>query len=202
MILIDLLKKTSWKSKLICGTIKVKEVNIMAVTIQLLTKYDAEKILKFEKLNKAFFETIIPPRGDNYYDIENMKRILEEIEEEQNMGLCYMYLILNGKEELVGRVNLFSIARGIFQKAEIGYRIGEEHNGKGYATEAVELACKEAFEHHKLHRVEAGTSSKNIGSQIVLIKNSFEFIGRTRKVININGKWEDGILFEKLNENE
>ncbi|MCT4564015.1 MAG: GNAT family N-acetyltransferase [Maledivibacter sp.] len=173
----------------------------MTVSIQLLSRHNSEEILEFEKQNKAFFETIIPPRGDYYYDIENLKQILEEIEDEQNKGLCYMYLIRNEKEKLVGRVNLFSIARGIFQKAEIGYRIGKEHNGKGYATEAVKLACKEAFEKYKLHRVEAGTSNKNIGSQIVLVKNGFEFIGRTKKVIKINGKWEDGVLFEKINKN-
>lgn len=91
----------------------------MAITIQLLSKYDAEKILEFEKLNKTFFETIIPPRGDDYYDIENMKRILEEIEEEQNKGLCYMYLILNEKEKLVGRVNLFSIVEVYSKKLRL-----------------------------------------------------------------------------------
>lgn len=174
----------------------------MTVSIQLLSKYNAEEILEFEKQNRAFFETIIPPRGEDYYNIENLKQILEEIEEEQNKGLCYMYLIRNEKEQLVGRVNLFSVVRGIFQKAEVGYRIGKEHNGRGYATEAVKLVCKEAFEKYKLHRLEAGTSSKNIGSQIVLVKNGFEFIGKKRKVIKINGKWEDGILFEKLNEDQ
>ena len=113
-----------------------------------------------------------------------------------------MYLIRNEKEELVGRVNLVSIARELFQKAEVGYRIGKEYNRKGYATEAVKLACKEGFEKYKLHRIEAGTSIKNIGSQIVLIKNGFEFIGRTRQVIKINGQWVDGILFERLNVNQ
>lgn len=174
----------------------------MSISIHLLSKCNAEELLEFEKQNKDFFETVIPPRNENYYNIQNLKHILEEIEEEQSRGLCYMYLIRNEKKELVGRVNLFSIARGIFQKAEVGYRIGKEYNGKGYATEAVRLACKEGFEKYKLHRIEAGTSNKNIGSQIVLLKNGFEFIGRTRQVININGKWIDGVLFEKLNQNQ
>lgn len=172
----------------------------MSTIIHLLSKSNAEELLEFEKQNRDFFETVIPPRRDDYYNIKNLIQILEQIEEEQSKGLCYMYLIRNENKELVGRVNLFSIVRGIFQKAEIGYRIGKEYNGKGYATEAVRLACIEAFQRYKLHKIEAGTSSKNIGSQIVLIKNGFEFIGRTSKVININGKWQDGILFEKLSE--
>ncbi len=74
----------------------------------------------------------------------------------------------------------------------------QEYNGRGYATKAVKLVIDKAFNEYKFHRIEAGTSPANIGSQIVLIKNGFEFIGRTRQVININGKWEDGIMFERV----
>jgi len=172
----------------------------MAISIHLLSKSNAAELLEFEKENKDFFETVIPPRDQGYYSIENLESILEEIEEEQKDGLCYMYLIRNENSELVGRVNLFSVVRGIFQKAEIGYRIGKDYNGKGYGTKAVGLVCNEAFTTHGLHRLEAGTSSKNIGSQVILIKNGFEFIGRSRKVIKINEQWEDGILFEIINE--
>ncbi|WP_432662998.1 GNAT family protein [Wukongibacter baidiensis] len=170
------------------------------VTIELLSKSHAQELLKFEEENRQFFESIIPARSDEYYSLDNLEKILGEIEQEQEQGFCYMYLIRNRSGELVGRVNLFSIVGGILQKAEIGYRIGEKHNGCGYATEAVRLAVDEAFNKYKLHRIEAGTSPDNIGSQVVLIKNGFQFIGRMRQVIKINGKWEDGILLEKINE--
>ncbi|MCK4258343.1 MAG: GNAT family N-acetyltransferase [Halanaerobiales bacterium] len=73
-----------------------------------------------------------------------------------------------------------------------------QFNGKGYATEAVKSAIKEAFHKYKLHRIEAGTSPNNIGSQIALIKNGFQFVGRSRKYIKVNGRWEDSIHFEKI----
>lgn len=110
-----------------------------------------------------------------------------------------MYLIRNELGEMVGRVNLISIERGIYQKAEIGYRIGHKYNGKGYATKAVKLAIDEAFNKYNLHRLEAGTYQDNIGSQIVLIKNGFQVIGRSKEVKMVNNKWEDSILFEKIN---
>ena len=47
--------------------------------------------------------------------------------------------------------------------------MGEEHQGKGYGTSAVKLVLDEAVNRHKLHRIEAGTSPNNIGSQIVLV---------------------------------
>lgn len=169
------------------------------ITIEIVSKAHAQELLKFEEENREFFESILPARCDEYYSLNDLEKILEEVEREQEQGLYYLYLIRNKSGELVGRVNLFSIERGIFQKAEIGYRIGEKHNGCGYATEAVKLVLDEAFNKYKLHRIEAGTSPSNIGSQIVLIKNGFQFIGRTRQVIKINEKWEDGLLFEKLN---
>lgn len=168
------------------------------ITIEIISKSHAEELLKFEKENREFFEENILPRADEYYSLKNIEKILGEIVKEQEKGLCYMYLIRNKFGEIVGRVNLYSIVRGLFQKSEIGYRIGKKYNGCGYATKAVKLVIEEAFNKHNLHRIEAGTSQSNIGSQIVLVKNGFEFIGRTRQVIKINGKWKDGIIFEKI----
>ncbi|KZL90409.1 GNAT family N-acetyltransferase [Clostridium magnum] len=81
-----------------------------------------------------------------------------------------MYLIKNHTGMILGRINLLSIVRGSFNKGELGYRIGEEHQGKGDATSAVKLILDKAVNNHKPHRIEAGTSPYNIGSQIVLIQ--------------------------------
>jgi len=169
------------------------------VTIEMLSKSNAREILEFEKENRDFFELFVPPRGDKYYELDYFMDVVNNIIEEQDQGLCYMYIIRNETGNVMGRVNLFSIVRGIFEKAEIGYRIGQKYNGKGYATQGVKLAVNEAFNKYNLHRIEAKTSPENIGSQIVLIKNGFQFFGRAREVIKVNNKWEDGIFFEKLN---
>lgn len=171
----------------------------MGIHIDLLSIKDAQELLEFELANKEYFERGLPPRGASYYNLENMKSIISEIDEEQKQGLCYMYLIRDTNDEVVGRVNIFSVVRSIFQSCEIGYRIGEKHTGKGYGTKAVKLACDEAFKTHKLHRIEAGTAPDNIGSQIVLIKNGFQFIGRASKVIRINDNWVDSVMFERIN---
>ena len=109
-----------------------------------------------------------------------------------------MYLIITENGEIVGRANLVSITRENSNKAKLGYRIAENHQGKGYATSAVKLVLDEATSTHKLHRIEAGTSPDNIGSQIVLIKNGFQFTGRYNQYIYQSGKWIDGINFEKI----
>ncbi len=168
------------------------------IIVKLLEKSDEEELFKFELENRDFFESMVSSRGDSYYEFNNFRMIMKELIEEHEKGLAYMYLIKDHTDKIVGRVNLVSIIRGSFNKAELGYRIGEKHQGKKYATSAVRFVLDEAANKHKLHRIEAGTSPDNIGSQIVLIKNGFQFTGRCNKYIYYNGKWHDSIDFEKI----
>ena len=57
--------------------------------------------------------------------------------------------------------------------AEIGYGILEEYQGQGYATEAVQAACKWAFGYAEVKSLEAETDAENAASQRVLEKCSF-----------------------------
>lgn len=170
----------------------------MDIIIKLLEESDSRELLTFEIENRDFFEKTCLSRGDSYYELNNFNEVIKELVCEQEKGLVYMYLLKDYLGEIVGRVNLVSIVRGNFNKAEIGYRIAENYQGKGYAKIAVKLVLDEAINKHKLHRIEAGTSPENIGSQIVLIKNGFQFTGRQDKYIYQHGKWYDNITFQKL----
>lgn len=56
---------------------------------------------------------------------------------------------------------------------EIGYGIADEHQGCGYATEAVSAAAKWALDQPGVVCVSAETDEDNIASQRVLIKAGF-----------------------------
>lgn len=167
-------------------------------TIKILEEVDIHNLFKFELENRIFFEKMGFGRNDNYYEFKNFTAIVKELIEEQEKGMTYMYLVKCSSGDIVGRVNLVSVVRGALNKAELGYRVGEKHQGEGYATVAVKLVLDEAKTNHKLHRIEAGTSPDNIGSQIVLIRNGFQFTGRYNKYIYQNEKWNDSINFEKI----
>lgn len=170
----------------------------MKMTIKLLEESDLQALYDFERENRTFFESIGFGRSESYYDIHNFKEIVKELVEDQNKDLVYMYLMKDVSKNIVGRINLTEIIRGNMNKAEVGYRVGEKHQGKGYGTKAVRLILEKAAVEHKLHRIEAGTSAGNIGSQVVLVKNGFQFTGRLRQYICINGEWQDSITFEKV----
>ncbi len=56
---------------------------------------------------------------------------------------------------------------------EIGYGILEEYRGQGFATEAVKLAIKWAFQHSEVVAIEAEADPDNAASQRVLMKCGF-----------------------------
>lgn len=62
-------------------------------------------------------------------------------------------------------------------RPEIGYGLLPEHQGKGYATEAVKAACGWAFSQEGVRAVEAETEPGNRASQRVLLKVGFRPLG-------------------------
>src|SRR3990167_3876743 len=142
------------------------------ITIEPVTKQNANEIYKFEIENRAFFESTLPSRGDDYYAASNFESIIDSICEDQKSENLYMNIIRNESNEMVGRINLFPIQMEPYNRAfELGYRIGEAHQGKGYGSEAVKQLVKLAFDTYGIDYIQALTSPDNIASQIILIKN-------------------------------
>jgi len=104
------------------------------IIIKLFEESDAQGLFAFELKNRAFFERVGFPRGDNYYELNNFNTIIKDSIEKQDRGLVNMYLIKNHNGMILGRINLLSIVRGSINKAELGYRIGEKHRVKTHSS--------------------------------------------------------------------
>ncbi len=168
------------------------------VSVRRLAAEDADRLFVFEAENRSYFEAIGLPRSGAYYERASFQKILEKLVAEQEAEMHYLYLARSAQGEVIGRVNLTNVAGEPLRKAELGYRIGEPHQGKGYATAAVKLVLEQARAVHRLHRIEAGTSPENIGSQTVLLKNGFRLIGTYRRD-GVPGCGRAGsLLFEKI----
>jgi ribosomal-protein-alanine N-acetyltransferase len=165
--------------------------------VRLLEVDDAPALLRFEEENRSFFEATLPPRPATYYALDHVRRTIAAGIEEARAGTAFMYVVMDAGGEIVGRVNLVDVARGPVQGAELGYRIGERYQGRGYATFAVAQVLREAFETWHLHRIEASTAASNVGSQIVLLRNGFQFWGRARRSLQVHGTWIDSVSFER-----
>lgn len=169
----------------------------MSINIELIHLDNIKDVFDFEVENKEFFERTLPPRPEGYFNFNEFKNIMIEILEEQSRGECYMHIIRDQSGCVVGRINFHSVEGISHQEAELGYRIGELDQGKGYASEAVKLAAEKVFSDYGIKTIKAGTSTKNGGSQRVLEKNGFLLIGKEDKVMKVNGQWVNGLLYEK-----
>lgn len=82
---------------------------------------------------------------------------------------------------------------------ELGYWIGEEFWGQGYASEALEAFGKFCFEYcPSVLRLEAAVISTNVASRRVLEKAGFTYEGTKRQAVEKKGVVADLHLFSLL----
>lgn len=144
----------------------------MKIKLEILQKKDAEPLFQFETENRAFFETMVPSRGENYYKYDQFLRIMEELLSEQVDRKSFFYLIKDDEtSKIVGRINLVDVDWDN-KAVEIGYRIGEPYLKMGLATKALRLILKETKK-MDIRTIYAKTTHNNIGSQKVLENNGF-----------------------------
>lgn len=171
----------------------------MDIFIEKLRTTDAEALLQFEVENRAFFEEMVPTRGDDYYHPETFNQRHEALLEEQALGDSYFYLIKDQGGSIVGRINLVDIDKT--QKiGHLGYRVGQVYTGKGVANQALELLLQTITDQDIL-KIHAQTTTNNIASQKVLEKNGFTSTATADDEFEMNGQklkfvyymWTNGI---------
>lgn len=162
----------------------------MPITIQPLREQDAEDLYQFEYENRAFFEKMVPGRGDDYFQHDQFQRSLKQLLLEQAEGTSYFTLIRDAQGTILGRMNLIDIekAKG---SGHIGYRVSAAAAGKGIASQALRLLMGEAVERFGLTELFAKTTRSNIPSQKVLLKNDFLLESIEPEAFERDGKKED-----------
>jgi len=157
---------------------------------------DAESLLAFELANRTWFEHWVVPRPPLYYSLEAVCASLALAQRERERDLSHQYL-LKADGEIVGRINLTGVQRVAFNKAALGYRIGQAHAGQGVATRAVALMLDEAFGKLGFWRLEANSRPENAASIRVLERNGFRQYGHATRSMHHQGAWYDQLLFER-----
>lgn len=93
-----------------------------------------------------------------------------------------------GEIAVLGAVNLFEVDR---VEGTLSYWLHEEHRGRGYATEAVELLVDHAFSELGLHRVAAQVFAENDASWRLLERLGFVHEGTDRECRVASGEYGD-----------
>ena len=82
--------------------------------------------------------------------------------------------------------------------ATIGYTLAPEHQGQGYAIEAVGAIVEWLFRRKRVHRIAATIDPRNMASARVLERSGFEYVGTARSAAFVRGEWSDDARFSLL----
>lgn len=97
--------------------------------------------------------------------------------------------------DIVGRVALSEVTRGVFQNVYLGYWMDHRVTSRGLMTEAVRGAVAFALGPLGLHRVQAAIIADNAPSLRVVEKVGFREEGLARAYLKIAGRWQDHRIF-------
>ena len=152
--------------------------------------------------NRKFLEAYEPVREDRFFTEEYQRIVLESQRQAwtEKKGFRFRIAEKCAPDVVIGEVALNEIVMGAFCSCFLGYKLDEEHRGRGYMTEAVKRVVRFAFEEAGLHRIEGNVMPRNEASIAVLEKCGFVREGISRKYLRINGVWEDHVHYVILNE--
>jgi [ribosomal protein S5]-alanine N-acetyltransferase len=111
---------------------------------------------------------------------------------------CFFAVYRKDTDEFIGtqRIGHIDWRTGI---GDIGILIGDKKSwGKGFATQAVGVACKYAFSVLSLRKLTGGTPETNVAMCKCFEHIGFQQEGRLRKQLLINGEYYDHIFFGLL----
>ena len=115
---------------------------------------------------------------------------------ETNEGINWA-ITLKGSDSMIGFIGHYRIQWENF-RSEIGYMLSPEHQGKGIATEAVQLVIEYGFKEMKMHSLEAVIDPDNIASAKVLEKNKFVKEAHFKENEFYDGKFLDAVVYSLL----
>jgi len=101
------------------------------------------------------------------------------------------------QKSVVGIIHLLEIER-THRKAKIGYWVGQEHRGKGFAKKATRAICNYAFGERGLNRIEIRCATGNSASQAVPIALGFQREGVLRDNEWLYDHFVDHVVFSML----
>jgi [ribosomal protein S5]-alanine N-acetyltransferase len=117
---------------------------------------------------------------------------------ETNEGINWA-ITLKGDPKLIGLIGHYRIKPEHF-RAEIGYMLLPEFNGKGIITEAIKEVVNYGFKVMQLHSIEAIIAPENFGSEKVLQKNGFVKEAHLKENEFYEGRFLDTVIYSILND--
>ena len=158
---------------------------------------DAAALAEAYRAERTHLEPWEPRRDERFFTAIRQRELIGRELDAAASGTA-LGLVLVAGEQVVGRVTLSGIVRGPFRSANLGYWIAAGRTGRGLMTAAVDAVAQMAADARGLHRLQAATLLRNARSQAVLRRCGFTEIGVASEYLNIDGRWQDHLLFQRI----
>ena len=163
-----------------------------------LDNNDVNEILKMRSDAETMKYIPRPLVKNNEEALELIAKIDSGIE--NNEGINWA-ITEKGSPKLIGIIGYYR-TKPEHYRSEIGYMLLPEFHGKGFASEAIEIAVQFGFNEMKLHSIEAVLDPENKASERVLQKNGFIKEGHFKEHEYYDGRFLDSLIYSLLNKNE
>jgi [ribosomal protein S5]-alanine N-acetyltransferase len=157
---------------------------------------DADAILSLRS-NDEVMKYIPRPYLKNKQDALDLIAMFDD-KIENGIGINWGIYFLDEPEKLLGIIGFYRMKPEHF-RAEVGYMLLPEYNGKGIVSEALQKVVVYGFKDMKLHSIEAILDPKNKGSEKVLLKNGFVKEAHLIENEYYEGRFLDTLIYSLLN---
>ncbi len=173
--------------------IKCKRINLITRT----HLYDKQMALLLNK-NRSFLKQYLRwlDKNKTLQDtINTTTNMMQKWTEKQQFN----YLITDKKNNVIGAIGVANI-NNLDSHVELGYWLCEDKTGMGFMSEAIRKIEQVLFS-KKIRRIEIECAITNVASNSVAKRCGFEKECIKKEYFNLNGKFEDAVVYIKMNPN-
>ncbi len=184
-----------WKTS---RTAEMPEVILEAFRVHLRPPRpeDCDAWINLRKENAAELVPLEPRWPKDALSKEHFRLRMERQAKQWLEDKAYAFLIFKNRDNtLIGGININHVCRGAAQYASLGYWLDKDHQKQGLMTESLRRLMRFCFQDIKLHRLHAAVLEHNTRSIDLLERIGFKKEGYAEKYIEINGNWENHILY-------
>lgn len=184
-----ILKSDQVKKKFEIPRLETERLTLRAFTLE--DASDFERLIAPKEVTDGTLSFPHPvPEG---WGIERINRMFERFVSGEHIEFA---ICTRDNSELIGAIGLDITAK--HKRGSLGYWLGVEFWGKGYATQAAIAVLNYGFGTLELHRIEAGHYPRNPASGRVLEKIGMQREGLMRGDVLKGHQFEDTVLYARL----
>ena len=171
------------------------ELKTERLVLRRILMEDAQALFEMRS-DERVMQFLDRPRAKSIADAENLIRLIDH-DIENNIGITWG-VSLTGTSRLIGTMGFWNITKAHF-RAEIGYLLHPDFQGKGLMIESAKKTIDFGFREMGLHSIEANINPNNLRSAKMLEKCGFVKEAHFRENYYYDGKFLDSVIYSLLN---